>query len=474
MSEIRRVEFISILANWKKFKQLRDKTSRPFKEEFTNRDELLKYVEDLYDQVISGAYMPSPPRAYNLIEKGDGTSRIVPLLELKDLLIYRFCTMSLEQIIAVNRVPDTFGGWSMGGIIRSVESAELDEVDSRFNDAFDEWLNDLNEDIEYAGFATISPEHWIKSWKLYQRIAYIASEDYPDGTFLQLDLANFYDSIRLDRLESLLRSEAHTEQQPIINLLFIFLRFWNRLQEGYTPKTVGIPQDESGDSSRLLANYFLQDYDSHMYGNAEAIGAKYIRFADDQMIIGQREYQLKRLVYNASVYLRSIGLSLNGSKTKYDNLEEFRRRWAFELHKDFEINRLQVAEELVSNNGKAVYEWRWESLLKRLLKKGISEFPKALRTELLELITTHKFLGQLSSYHFIQLHNDLDSDEWQGFLEKLMTYLTMTMSNQTHLSFIKAMKELEDVYLVDKVEALEAERTLERHITSFKNPLEDY
>ena len=71
---------------------------------------------------------------------------------------------------------------------------------------------------------------------------------------------NFYDNINLSLLEKKLLISVPSEKMEFINMLMYFLRNWNLKNDKYHLKSVGIPQNEFGDQSRLLANFYLHYY----------------------------------------------------------------------------------------------------------------------------------------------------------------------------------------------------------------------
>ena len=116
----------------------------------------------------------------------------------------------------------------------------------------------------------------------------------------ELDIANYYDSIRLDILEMRIRELVNKEYADIISLLFHFLNYWNRNTNLYNKQTVGIPQDAMGDCSRILANFYLQPYDKVVYDLCKEKKCKYLRYADDQFLFSETEKRLKILIFQIS------------------------------------------------------------------------------------------------------------------------------------------------------------------------------
>ena len=224
--------------------------------------------KELYNDITSFSYHPSPPRDYIVFNKHNYVSRIVTSFNAKDYYLTYFCCKILEDEIAKDRVSGTFGGWRLGNKIRTKEESE---------DIFFDLENSIS-------FNSYNPYLWRKNWQEFQKKAYQYSISGKYKYFLKFDIANFYNDINLDILYKKLLASIPKKKVEYAELLFHFLRHWNKKFEGFTTKTVGLPMDEIGDCSRLLANFYLQDYDNFMFKICKKNGAKYLRYADDQII----------------------------------------------------------------------------------------------------------------------------------------------------------------------------------------------
>ena len=118
-------------------------------------------------------------------------------------------------------------------------------------------------------------------------------------------------------LEEKIRSASNgTEYNDDISLLFHFLRQWNKPLEGYFPKTVGIPQDEIQDCSRILANFYLRSYDSNIFELSNNHNSRYLRYSDDMILFCPSKKDAEFLIFHASKELHKIGLNINSSKVR--------------------------------------------------------------------------------------------------------------------------------------------------------------
>ena len=365
------------------------------------------YLDHLYSQIQDFTYSPSHPREYIVYNKHNGISRYVPTFKRKDYCVYYLCVKLLENEIANNRVEGTFGGWTLGNPIRLKEEQELLELD-------------------YIPFNTINELSWATEWRSFQGIARKYKDIADFQYFINLDIANFYDTINLTILERKLRHIVPKNKQDVVTLLMHFLHGWNKRLEGYSSKTIGIPQDEIGDISRILANFYLQDYDQHMSDVCEKIGAKFIRFADDQIIFAKSKEDARKILFEASKYLFKINLNLNSGKVKeFDSKQAFEVYWAFEI-----FDLLQDKEDRVKINEaiKKYFElidrdirFRDYSVLKRFLSINVELINPEYKHKILSIFYNIDLLSTLDLWHYRRIRQLANNDdEFFGLLDSLV------------------------------------------------------
>ena len=156
-------------------------------------------------------------------------------------------------------------------------------------------------------------KHWQEYWKLLAA-SYEHADD--EAWFAMFDIANFYDSVDLRRLETNVRAVSRDEHFAI-NVLFHLLGSWNRALSLYTHSTKGLPMDLVGDCSRLLANYFLTPFDKAFREHVHSNAGDFMRFADDMVVCCATRRGCERLVFEASSRLHELGLNVNVAKVKY-------------------------------------------------------------------------------------------------------------------------------------------------------------
>ncbi len=241
-----------------------------------------KILEELYTDITSFIYNPSLPREYIVSNKHNYVARIVPTFNAKDYFLYYLCLKMLEDEIAENRVEGTYGGWRLGNKIKLKE--EMEEY----------YL-----DVSAAG-NSFNPFLWMQNWQDFQKKVYQYSEVDDYKYIIKFDISNFYNTINLELLNRKIYLIAPHQKRFYAELLFHFLCNWNKKFEGYSYKLVGLPQDEIGDCSRILANFYLQDYDESMKELCDTNNAKYWRYADDQIIYSNDKMTGRQILFEAS------------------------------------------------------------------------------------------------------------------------------------------------------------------------------
>jgi hypothetical protein len=396
---------------------------------FGETPEKTEFLDKLYKGITDFTYNPKNPRDYIVINKHNGISRYVPTFSRQDYCVFFLCIKLLENEIAVNRVEGTFGGWTLGNPIRLKEEQEILELD-------------------YIPFNTINELDWIQEWQSFQNIAkkYRDLDDWQ--CFINLDIANFYDCVNLTILERKIRHVVPKTKQDVVTLLFHFLQNWNKKLEGYNLKTVGIPQDEIGDCSRILANFYLQDYDLIMSEICDKYGAKYIRFADDQIIYAKDILVAKNILFEASRELLKVNLNFNSSKVKeFKSNEEFDIYWAFEL---FELLKDKTDKDLINLAVEKYFKlldsnirFRDNSVLKRILTVDNKLIEPKSRHRLIAMFFNPDFLAQLTLWHFKRIREFIDNDnEFFGELDSMVETVPFNSYHYNLLAFYK--KERKD------------------------------
>jgi len=346
------------------------------------------FLDDLFNEVETFTYAPSNPREYVVSNKHNLVSRIVPVLSIKDICVYYFCIKSLEDKLAVNRVDGTYGGFSMGGRIRKKEE--------------EDFLS-LSEIPFSVSPYTYNPLAWVEAWRDFQKKAYTYSVQDEYSFFIKFDIANFYDCVNLNLLEKKVRGVCNKELSDIIDLLFQFLRNWNKKFDKYFPKSVGLPQDEIGDCSRILANFYLQDFDQIFSEYCKSKNILYIRYADDMILMEKDELEAKKALLVASKELSNIGLNINSGKVStFDSKIKFNQYWAFDIFDKLgDKDDNEKIESAIDDYKKYLEnrtEFRRDSVLKRILNCNLTNVDICKKQIILAEVLKDEFLMDCEEY----------------------------------------------------------------------------
>ena len=144
-----------------------------------------------------------------------------------------------------------------------------------------------------------------------QKVVANAGEGYE--YVIDLDLARFFDTVNHSKLLQVL-SETIKDGR-VISLIHKFLRAKIRDGEKIITPTVGTPQE--GPISPILANILLNELDQEQ----ESRGHRFVRYADDMMIMCKSLRAAKRVYESISRFIeKKLLLSINTEKTKICSL----------------------------------------------------------------------------------------------------------------------------------------------------------
>lgn len=365
--------------------------------------------------------------------KGNGIARPVQVFSIEDYFFYYYCVKKLENKLAINRVKNTYGGWSLDGRFRKSEN----DSDSTAVESDDSLTPGLNP----AAFALVYGEY---NSQIKREL-----ESCPDDVkIIEIDIANFYDTIRVDILENKIRSATTKSQSKIVDMLFYFLANSSKLIYSYKPQSTGIPQDKVGDCSRILANFYLQDYDKHVSNYAKKHNIKYLRFADDQLLICPSNINTDVVCREISKLLYQIGLNINQKKVRIwnkENLKEYRCIDLFsiidtrfemkdqteEVCQKFAQKTLELIKKDKDRRTKFEIKSHGLPLIKKMLSLNINKISPELRKEYLNLVYKDNYLQYFTDYNLTKLYKSLNENEKTDFLKNLNEIVNVSV----HASF---------------------------------------
>ena len=395
-----------------------------------NKREYKDIILNLYKELKNYEYKTDIIDEKLFTYKTNNVARIIPILSVKDELLYYFVCKMLEDEIAVNRTENTYGGWRIGNKIKIEEDAEIEYVYKSYN-----------------------PTLWNENWKEFQNILFNQIQTLDDNDMvLKLDIANFYDNINLSLLEKKLLVSVPAEKLEFINMLMYFLRNWNLKNDRYHLKSVGIPQNEFGDQSRLLANFYLQNYDKIVKQICDISNTVYIRYADDQIIILRKNEKWNNIMYVISRELNALGLNLNASKVKKYNKETIQVLYGIPVFKLIDEQKYdEPTNKFFEFYNREDVDFNYTSSLKRFLNIGFDKFNMSNRNRLKSIITEYQFVRESNEYYMRKIYNNLLKEERGDFIDLIYKISKETTYNAFHYNAINFLKRINVIDNIDEI-----------------------
>ncbi len=397
------------------YKKVVKETLLPIK---MSKKEFNTMLAELYNDIISGNYSPSILRGRLFNYKSNNVARIIPCLTIRDEALYFFLIKMIEEDIANNRVYGTFGGWRLGNSIKEMEDLEIEYVTNSYD-----------------------PRLWNENWKEFSNIVWAKIKTNEYDFAYTLDIANFYDNINLNILEKKLLAMVDSKKSPIIYLLIYFLKYWNKSIDKYDYKTVGIPQSEFGDQSRLLANFYLQDYDAIISEICTKESAEYVRYADDQIIFVKKNTDINKILLNICNELNKLGLNINASKVHKYSMEELEIFYGYEIITNIISKNYDLAAKMFFDLKEKNVNFREDIILKKILTSDLNNYTIEYKEKILKIVKDDTFLLHNGFFYIKKIYSFLNEEEKNIFIKKLTHLLNTTYYNQFHYSVLKFAKE---------------------------------
>lgn len=273
-----------------------------------------EWVSAANERLKTRAYIPDIVHGYLGMEKRMGVTRFIPILTKEDMAIYyHICGIVGDRLL--KDVGNIYGGWR--SIPTSANSGKYFGAKS---------LEGVAGEFQQNYYmSTFSNSAWFQQFKSFnEAIGKLVGEGNVGNYVMKTDIANFYDSIDVGRLLKKIRRDAPDLDQ-VVDLLDVFLSYWNRRTTGYMASSKGIPQEIISDGSRNLSHYYLQDFDNTFLRYCERHSLTYMRWADDILIFGSSPSALEAAIHNASRILLGDGLNLNANKTELFTRRDYER-----------------------------------------------------------------------------------------------------------------------------------------------------
>lgn len=134
---------------------------------------------------------------------------------------------------------------------------------------------------------------------------------------VDIDLEKFFDNVHHDKLISLIMKDVKNGE--IVSLIRKFLVSGIMIDDEYKESVIGTPQ--GGNLSPLLSNVVLNELDKEL----EARGLKFVRYADDCIILVHSSKAADRVMKNVSKFIENkLGLKVNMTKSKVSKPNEIK------------------------------------------------------------------------------------------------------------------------------------------------------
>jgi Reverse transcriptase (RNA-dependent DNA polymerase). len=270
-------------------------------------------VSALNRSIATNQYLPDNTLGYLGLNKRLGVSRFLPILNHTDTAVYyQLCGEIGDRTI--KDIDGVFGGW------RFVPTPTTKSFDKSMTEV--EKI-DLIYENEYFN-ETFSRASWFQNYRNFTDCVDSLTSTSAYGNYVGVsDIANFYDSIDVDRLIKKIKRDA-PDLERHADILETYLRHWNRRLAGYQRSNKGIPQEIISDGSRNLSHFYLHDFDFKVIDVCSRNQVKYVRWADDMLFFGASPQRIETCLYEASKLLLLEGLNLSAPKTEIMSRAEFR------------------------------------------------------------------------------------------------------------------------------------------------------
>ena len=373
------------------------------------------FRKTVFTALTNNTYFPKTPSLVLSCYKDKGVLRFVPILSREDNIVYSFCISEIDEFLTSNKVEGTYGGWQMSCAMRNKEKEELDEAVAAENPS--PCSNTFNRNAYIEQFGEFNSR--IKG------LSHFAEDN--NLSVVTLDIANYYNRIRLDLLEDNIRGVVPIEKKEVVNCLMFFLRNWDRSINSFSPQSVGIPQEYFGDCSRILANFYLQPYDAAMKRYTESIGGRYFRFADDQVLFVPKGVEEKIVSY-ASSQLMPLGLDINVSKVcVFENVASYFEYKGVSILDEL-VPGIKMAEQPIEHVEKLIQSFvsidrknllkNGSHIFKTIIHLGLERIDTKIRDIVFDILMNEYLYLDFDERMAKELKKALSKPQWQEFTKK--------------------------------------------------------
>ena len=194
---------------------------------------------------------------------------------------------------------------------------------------------------------------------------------------VDLDLAKFFDTVNHSKLLQVLSERV--KDGRVISLINKFLRA--PVRDGKTEKVNEMGTPQGGVISPVLANILLNELDQEL----EARGHKFVRYADDMMILCRSRKAAERTLRSVRVFIeKKLFLKINEEKTKICEITDANLKFlGFGF---YAAKNPKGGETLVKSRPHQKSKTKFKKALKEVTSRSRGQSLDAFRRKLAELV----------------------------------------------------------------------------------------
>jgi len=216
---------------------------------------------------------------------------------------------------------------------------------------------------------------------------------------VDLDLAKFFDTVNHSKLLQVLSERV--KDGRVISLINKFLRA--PVREGNTERVNEVGTPQGGVISPVLANVLLNELDQEL----EARGHKFVRYADDMMILCKSQKAAERTLASIKTFIeKKLFLRVNEEKTKVCLITDYNLRFlGFGF---FAIRNPEGGEPIVKCRPHQKSQAKFKEALKAVTSRNRGQSLDTFRRKLAELV-----VGWVNYYRYSSMKAFLKNiSEW--------------------------------------------------------------